>query len=85
MEADADYLVMTRAAGPCLTLVGVPQVMKGNNAKYMPGQGPPMPQQCPETGAGYLMGGPFWAEALHDLPGWPASSRPSMCAPLPRV
>ncbi len=43
--------------------------MKGNNAKYMPGQGPPMPQQCPETGAGYLMGGPFWAEALHD-PAW---------------
>jgi tRNA (guanine26-N2/guanine27-N2)-dimethyltransferase len=44
-------------------------VLKHNNVKYVPGQGPPMPQQCAETGAGYLMGGPLWAEPLHD-PEW---------------
>ena len=26
-----------------------------------------MPEKCPETGSGFLMGGPFWAEPLHDL------------------
>ena len=25
-----------------------------------------MPQQCPETGSGFTMGGPFWAEPIHD-------------------
>lgn len=45
------------------------QVMKGDNPKYVPGQGPPVPQQCAETGSSYLMGGPFWAEPLHD-PEW---------------
>lgn len=43
--------------------------MKQNTMKYVPGQGPPMPERCAETGAGYLMGGPFWAEPLHD-PAW---------------
>jgi tRNA (guanine26-N2/guanine27-N2)-dimethyltransferase len=28
-----------------------------------------VPQQCPETGSGFQMGGPFWAEPLHD-PEW---------------
>ena len=45
------------------------QVMKGDNPKYVPGQGPSVPQQCAETGSSYLMGGPFWAEPLHD-PDW---------------
>ncbi|EFN59063.1 hypothetical protein CHLNCDRAFT_29505, partial [Chlorella variabilis] len=43
----------------------------GNSVKYMPGAGPAVPQQCPETGAGFQMGGPFWAEPLHD-PEWVA-------------
>jgi tRNA G26 N,N-dimethylase Trm1 len=30
------------------------------------GQGPAVPQQCPETGSGFTMGGPFWAEPIHD-------------------
>ncbi len=25
-----------------------------------------MPERCVDTGAGFLMGGPFWAEPLHD-------------------
>jgi len=45
------------------------QVVKGNSVKFMPGAGPPMPDRCPETGSGYLMGGPFWAEPIHD-PAW---------------
>jgi len=44
-------------------------VVKGNSVKFMPGAGPPMPERCPETGSGYLMGGPFWAEPIHD-PAW---------------
>ena len=44
------------------------QVTKGNNSiKYTPGHGPAVPQECPETGAGFLMGGPFWAEPIHDM------------------
>ncbi len=42
------------------------QVVKGNSIKYMPGAGPAVPQQCPETGSGFLMGGPYWAEPIHD-------------------
>ena len=33
------------------------------------GAGPAVPQQCPDTGSGFQMGGPFWAEPLHD-PQW---------------
>ena len=43
------------------------QQMKGNSLKYVPGQGPTVPQQCPQTGSGFLVGGPFWAEPLHDM------------------
>ena len=35
------------------------------------GQGPAVPQQCPETGSGFVMGGPYWAEPIHD-PAWVA-------------
>ncbi len=30
-----------------------------------------MPDKCPETGSGFQMGGPFWAEPIHD-PQWVA-------------
>ena len=40
-------------------------------ARLPAGAGPAVPQQCPETGAGFQMGGPFWAEPLHD-PEWVA-------------
>ena len=33
----------------------------------MPGLGPAVPQQCPETGANFLMGGPFWADPIHNM------------------
>ena len=33
----------------------------------MPGVGPAVPQQCPETGANFLMGGPFWADPIHNM------------------
>ncbi|KAL6773730.1 hypothetical protein ACKKBG_A22240 [Auxenochlorella protothecoides x Auxenochlorella symbiontica] len=41
------------------------RLIKGSSVKYAPGSGPAVPQACPETGAGFTMGGPFWAEALH--------------------
>ena len=33
----------------------------------MPGVGPAVPQHCPETGANFLMGGPFWADPIHNM------------------
>ncbi|GBF93065.1 tRNA (guanine(26)-N(2))-dimethyltransferase-like [Raphidocelis subcapitata] len=39
---------------------------RGGQTKFTPGHGPAVPQQCPETGARYLMGGPLWAEPIHD-------------------
>lgn len=43
------------------------QIQKSNGVKYMPGVGPAVPQQCPETGANFLMGGPFWADPIHNM------------------
>lgn len=43
------------------------QIQKGNGVKYTPGHGPPVPQHCPETGSGFAIGGPFWAEPIHDM------------------
>lgn len=40
--------------------------MKGKGFKYAPGHGPAVPQQCPETGSGWIMGGPFWSQPIHD-------------------
>ena len=42
------------------------QSPKGKGFKYAPGHGPTVPQQCPETGSGWIMGGPFWSQPLHD-------------------
>ena len=47
----------------------VVQQQKGKGFKFGPGQGPAVPQACPETGSGFLMGGPFWAGPIHD-PAW---------------
>lgn len=43
------------------------QVMRGNTMRRAPGHGPVVPQQCPETGAAYLVGGPLWSEPIHDM------------------
>lgn len=43
------------------------QIQKSGGLKYMPGVGPAVPQQCPETGANFLMGGPFWADPIHNM------------------
>ena len=43
------------------------QVKKGNGYKYQPASAPPVPERCSETGAGFSMGGPFWAEPLHNM------------------
>ena len=48
------------------------QAMKGAQCHRTPGVGPAVPQACEQTGAGYLMGGPLWSEALHD-PSWVAA------------
>ncbi|KXZ45265.1 hypothetical protein GPECTOR_56g361 [Gonium pectorale] len=46
--------------------VGQKRVQNGSN-KHLPGNGPPMESvRCPETGSGYLMGGPIWSGPLHD-------------------
>lgn len=42
------------------------KAVKGTSIKYMPGSGPAVPQQCTHCGSGFTMGGPFWAEPLHD-------------------
>lgn len=41
-------------------------IEKGNGVKYAPGIGPPGPEKCPETGARLVVGGPIWAEKIHD-------------------
>eukprot|EP00887_Chlorella_sp_A99_P005640 scaffold1.g5640.t1 len=47
--------------------VGRRSQRQGSNAwKYTPGHGPAVPQACPETGGAFVMGGPFWAEPIHD-------------------
>lgn len=40
-------------------------VDKGKSFKYTAGHGPAVPQECPETGARFLMGGPIWADPIH--------------------
>jgi tRNA G26 N,N-dimethylase Trm1 len=39
---------------------------KNGQPKHAPGRGPCVPEKCPETGSGFIMGGPFWAAPLHD-------------------
>ncbi|KAK9806734.1 hypothetical protein WJX72_000916 [[Myrmecia] bisecta] len=41
--------------------------MKNKSVKHLPGQAPAVPQQCPETGGNFVMGGPYWAEPIHDM------------------
>ena len=44
------------------------KIAKGNSMKYTPGHGPSVPSMtCPYTGQSYSFGGPYWAEALHDV------------------
>eukprot|EP00955_Chlamydomonas_euryale_P058761 357202-Chlamydomonas_euryale.AAC.23 len=43
-----------------------PAGKKPPNIKYMPGHGPAVPERCPDTGSGYLMGGPIWSGPIHD-------------------
>lgn len=52
---------------PLLRLSNQQVIQKGNSTKFLAGSGPTVPEKCPETGAGFLMGGPIWAEALHDF------------------
>ena len=42
------------------------QSQKGKGIKYAPGHGPTVPEHCPETGSGWIMGGPFWSQPIHD-------------------
>ena len=43
-----------------------PQATKGNSVKYMPGSGPGVARTCPHSGGAFTMGGPYWADAIHD-------------------
>ncbi len=53
------------------------KIRKGKGGeKFIPGHGPAVPKHCPETGSGFLMGGPIWYSLklakpptnLHPLP-----------------
>ena len=44
-------------------------IEKGKSVKYAPGIGPPGSEKCPETGAHLVVGGPIWAEKIHN-PDW---------------
>lgn len=39
---------------------------KGNNFKYVPATGPPVGQVCDHCGSRLNVGGPIWADSLHD-------------------
>ncbi|XP_029635655.1 tRNA (guanine(26)-N(2))-dimethyltransferase [Octopus sinensis] len=39
---------------------------KGNNFKYTPAQGPPVGQTCLHCGHKHNVGGPIWAESIHN-------------------
>eukprot|EP00195_Chlamydomonas_chlamydogama_P004170 CAMPEP_0202922836 /NCGR_PEP_ID=MMETSP1392-20130828/78133_1 /ASSEMBLY_ACC=CAM_ASM_000868 /TAXON_ID=225041 /ORGANISM="Chlamydomonas chlamydogama, Strain SAG 11-48b" /LENGTH=576 /DNA_ID=CAMNT_0049616487 /DNA_START=1623 /DNA_END=3353 /DNA_ORIENTATION=+ len=41
--------------------------VNGNSVKYTPAHRPVVPERCPETGSGFLMGGPIWSEPIHDM------------------
>ena len=40
--------------------------VKGNSTKFQPGRGPVVPENCPNCGWHFNMGGPFWSEPIHD-------------------
>lgn len=42
------------------------QDVKGKQVKHHPGRALREPALCPETGSGFIMGGPFWSGALHN-------------------
>ena len=52
--------------GPEVDHAFASQSPKGKGTKYAPGHGPVVPQQCPETGSGWIMGGPLWSQPIHD-------------------
>ena len=60
-----------RLLPPSPPSLSLPLVCMSPPPPLPPGIGPAVPQQCPETGSGFHMGGPFWAEPLHD-PAWVA-------------
>ena len=60
---------MCPATDPALLCGLDEQQQKGKGFKFAPGHGPAVPQACPETGSGFIMGGPFWAGPIHD-PAW---------------
>lgn len=43
-------------------------IKKDSSTKYIPSRGPVM-DKCPETGSKFSIGGPIWAEPIHD-PEW---------------
>ena len=44
-------------------------VQKGNSTKHVPGTGPAVGAACEHCGGRFTMGGPIWAEPIHD-PDW---------------
>ena len=43
------------------------KTVKGNSVKFSPAAGPPAGHHCAETGANFSIGGPYWAEPIHDV------------------
>ena len=44
-----------------------PSQDQGTHIKYSPSHGPVVPERCPETGSGWIMGGPIWSDPIHDI------------------
>ena len=42
------------------------KVVKGNNEKIVPGQGPPVNRECEHCGKVHHVGGPIWSAPMHD-------------------
>ncbi|XP_034544045.1 tRNA (guanine(26)-N(2))-dimethyltransferase [Notolabrus celidotus] len=44
------------------------KTVNGNHMKYSPAIGPPVAPECEHCGQRHQLGGPMWAEPIHDLP-----------------
>ena len=50
-----------------LQAVGRSEQTKGNNKKYLPGYAPQIGMTCCHCDHKYIIGGPIWSDALHDI------------------
>jgi hypothetical protein len=56
------------AAPFCYHTVRLQVIESGASVKFTPGTGPPVDRQCGECGSTHKIGGPVWADPLHNGP-----------------